>query len=111
MSWIFDRDQPTEITVDASPVSLGAVMAQYDPKSPDDRRVVQYAICLLTDVETRYSQVERETLAVVWACEKFHLYLVGSQFDIMMDNKAIELIYGNPCSQPTISAVILLTVL
>jgi hypothetical protein len=64
-------------------------------------RVVKYLSRTLSDVETRYSQVEKEALAVVWACEKLHLYLIGGKpFEIVTDNKAVELIYGNPKSQP-----------
>ena len=64
-------------------------------------RVVKYLSRTLSNVETRYSQVEKEALAVVWACEKLHLYLIGGKpFEIVTDNKAVELIYGNPKSQP-----------
>jgi hypothetical protein len=96
----FNKDWRTEVTVDASPVGLGLVMAQYDPNKPEDKRVIMYASRTLTDVETRYSQVEKEGLAVVWALEKLHLYLYGREFDIITDNKAIELLYGNPKSKP-----------
>ena len=75
-------------------------MAQYDPKAPNDKHIVMYASRTLTDVESRYSQVEKEALGVVWACEKLHLYLYGREFEIITDNKAIELIYGNPKSKP-----------
>ena len=50
----------------------------------------------LTDVEKRYSQVEKEALAVVWACEKLHFYLFGREFVLITDNRAVELIFGNP---------------
>ncbi len=63
-------------------------------------RVVKYESTTLSEVERRYSQVEREALAVVWACEKLHLYLAGSEFEIVTDNKAVELIFSNPRSQP-----------
>ena len=39
----FDPKLRTELTVDASPVGLAAVMAQYDPKYPNKKRIVMYA--------------------------------------------------------------------
>ena len=82
-------------------MGLGAVFCQYDEVNPEvSKQVVMYASRTLSDVESRYSQVELEALAVVWACERFHLYLIGSQFDIVTDNKAVQLIYGNERSQP-----------
>ena len=87
--------------MDAAPVGLGLILAQYDPADPNKiRHIVQYASRTLSDVESRYSQVEKEALAVVWACEKLHLYLYGSEFDIITDNKATELIFNNPRSTP-----------
>lgn len=48
-------------------------------------------------VERRYSQTEREVLAVVvWVVEKLHLYLFGSHFKLLTDCKAVELISNNP---------------
>ena len=68
----FDPDKHTEISVDASPVGLGAILAQTDPAT-GSKHVVAYASRSLTPVEKRYSQTEREALAVVWGCEYFHL--------------------------------------
>ena len=61
----FDPDKPTEISVDASPVGLAAILAQSDPVT-GNKHVVTYASRSLTPVEQRYSQMEREALAVVW---------------------------------------------
>ena len=81
----FDPDLPTEITVDASPFGLGATLAQ---RSGDKlSHIVSYASRALSDVESRYSQTEREALAVVWACEHFHLYVAGTHFTIISDHK------------------------
>jgi hypothetical protein len=80
----------TELTVDASPVGLGAVLAQYDPKNPSEKKIITYVSRTLSDVEQRYSQIEKEALAVVWACERLHLYLYASKFEIVTDNRKIK---------------------
>ena len=59
-----DKEAVTHVINDASPVGLGAVLAQ---KQGDEFRVIMYAGRSLTDVERRYSQTEREALAIVWA--------------------------------------------
>ena len=51
-------------------------------------------------MERRYSQTEREALAIVWGCERFHLYLYGADFEIVTDHKSLELIFNNPNSKP-----------
>ena len=64
----FDPSVETQLKVDASPFGLGAVMLQ---GSGDDIHPVAYASRTLTDVERRYSQTEREALAVVWRVSGF----------------------------------------
>ena len=77
----FDQDKITEILVDASPVGLRAMPCQLDPHS-DERQVVAYASRSLTATEQRYSQTEREALAIVWNCKYFHLYMYGMQANL-----------------------------
>ena len=79
--------------MDASPVSLGAILTQ---KHPDGHRIITFARRALTLVEQRYSQLEREALAVVWACEHFHLYVFGAPGEVITDHKPLLGIYGNP---------------
>ena len=88
----------TELIVDASPVGLGAVLAQHDKHG--NSKVVAYASRTLTDVESRYSQTEREALVVTWGCLHFHLYLYGRQFTVVTDHKPLVSIFGNPNSKP-----------
>ena len=59
---------------DASPVGLSVVLIQLQGV---EWRVIAYASRGLTDVERRYSQTEREGLALVWACERFRCTFVG----------------------------------
>ena len=95
----FDPHKQTEVVVDTSPVGLGAILAQKEPGT-DQVRVVAYASRSLTDTESRYSQTEKEALAIVWGCEKFHVYLFGTTFDMVTDHKPLELIFNNPNSKP-----------
>lgn len=67
----YNQTKPTEIIVDASPVGLGGLLVQ-------DGNVICYASRAPSNVESCYSQTEREMLAVVWGVEQFHLYVYGS---------------------------------
>ena len=81
------------------PAPLGLVgLSQRD--SHGKSRVIAYGSRSLTDVESRYSQMEREALAVVWGCLHFHLYVYGHQFEIITDHKALVPLLGNPKSKP-----------
>lgn len=74
-------------------MGLGAVLTQ-------DGKIISYASKGLSDVEKRYSQTEKEALAIVWGIEHFHLYLFGSEFIMTTDHKPLEIIFNNPRSKP-----------
>ena len=84
--------QRSVLTVDASPVRLRAILSNVD--SQGNIHNVTYAGGSLSKVKQKYSQTEREALAVVWGCEKLYLYLVGTKFTIATDHKALEIIYN-----------------
>lgn len=88
---IFNKQAPTTMIADASPVGLGAVLAQ---EHAGVLRPVSFASRALTDVERHYSQTEREALALVWACERFSIYLLGRPLTLVTDYKPLEVIYG-----------------
>lgn len=92
----FNPNLETEVLVDASPFGIGAVLTQRDKHMS---HIISYASRALTDVESRYSQTEREALAVVWACEHYHLYLFGHHFTVLSDHKPLEGIYNKPTSR------------
>ena len=93
----FNPNALTQVIVDASPVGLGAILVQKSNGS--DFKPVIFASRSLTDVERRYLQTEKEALGVVWACERFRLYLLGMQFELITDHKPLEVIYW-PKSKP-----------
>ena len=76
----FNPDWTTELVVDASSSGLGAILTQQDPNNPENCHEIAYASRLLSDVERRYSQCEKEGLAAVWGCERFRVYLMGKPF-------------------------------
>ena len=97
MMAFYDTDVPTEMVTDASPVGLTILVKEKQRV----KRAVAFASRSLSDVKRRYSQTEKEAIAVVWACEILHLYLSGLQsFELFTDCKALEAIYG-PRSKPS----------
>ena len=50
----------------------------------------------LTDVESRYAQIEKELLAVVFGLERFHLYTYGRPVNVQSDHKQLEIITVKP---------------
>ncbi len=95
----FDPVKDTELAVDASPVGLAAILSQKDQET-ETTHVITYASRSLTETEQRYSQTEREALAIVWACEHLHLYIYGKPLTVYTDHKPLVSIFGNPSSKP-----------
>lgn len=88
----FDLNRSTRIAVDASQVGLGAVLEQKQDK--EEWKPVMFASRSLTDTEQRYSNIEREGLGVLWGCEKFQEYLIGTQFTVLTDHKPLVTLLG-----------------
>lgn len=42
----------------------------------------------------RYPQIDKEALAVIWACQRFQDFLIGKIFQIEMDHKRLPLLGG-----------------
>ncbi|XP_024136818.1 uncharacterized protein LOC112151925 [Oryzias melastigma] len=74
------------VQVDASAVGLGAVLAQ---GNPGEEQPVLYLSRKLQPRETRYSTVEKEGLAIKWALDSFRYYLLGREFDLETDHRAL----------------------
>jgi hypothetical protein len=56
---------------------------------------IAYASRSLSPTEVRYAQIERESLASTWACERFSDYLIGKTFHIETDHKPLVSLLGN----------------
>lgn len=86
-----DFSQPFILTTDASNVALGAVLSQGSP--PNDHPVA-YASRTLNQTEQKYSTIEKELLAIVWACKTYRPYLYGRKFVIQTDHRPLVWLFN-----------------
>lgn len=91
----WDPKAKTQVIADASPVGLGAVLLHIQQRKP---QIFCFANKSLTDFERRYLKTEKEALALVWACERFFMYLYGIRLDLLIDYKPLQFIcsFTNP---------------
>ena len=82
----FDESKPLTIQADASKDGLGACLLQ-------NNRPICYASRPLSDAETRYAQIEKELLAIVFATQWFHHYIYGATVTVHSDHKPLEAIH------------------
>ena len=81
----YDRNKPVTLQCNTSLKGLGACIIQ-------DGQPSAFVSKSLKDTETHYANIERELLAIVFGCEKFHTYLYGRTFVIESDHKPLEMI-------------------
>ena len=65
------------LSADSSSYGLGAAILQ---KVYGEWKPVTYTSHALTSAEKRYAQLQKEALAIAWACDKFNYYLTGKSF-------------------------------
>ena len=75
----------------ASPVGLGAVLVR---QQGEDLRIISYVSRSLSDKKRRFSQTEKEVLAIVWACERFYAHLYAGEFELMTDENLLQCIFS-----------------
>jgi hypothetical protein len=94
----FHPKLPTTVSADASSFGLGGVLQLHD----DVLKPVAFCSRTLTEAETKYSQLEKELLAVVWTSEKFSNYLTGlPEYSMLTDHQPIEaIVRKNLCDTP-----------
>ena len=83
----YDPTRPTQVSADSSRYGIGGVLMQL---TAGHMKPVAFVSRTLNAAESRYAQIEKEALALVWTCEKFHRYLCGlPSFDMVTDHKPL----------------------
>ena len=76
------------ITLDASGWCLGAILWQFDDSNRESP--VYYASRQMSPTERKYTTMEREALAVIYACKKFRHYLLGYRIIFHTDHDSLK---------------------
>ncbi|KAL0820853.1 hypothetical protein ABMA28_005522 [Loxostege sticticalis] len=82
---------PFILTTDASNTALGAVLSQ---GTIGQDKPVAYASRTLNNAESKYSAIEKELLAIIWATKHFRPYLYGRKFFIYTDHRPLVWLYS-----------------
>ena len=81
-----DLNKTFVVRTDASDVGLGAILLQ---EHQGILHPIAYASKKLAPRERNYSTIERECLAIVWAIQKFEMYLFNKSFMIQTDHQPL----------------------
>ena len=91
---LYDPEAGTKVIADASCFGLGAVLMQ---EHQSEWRPVAYASRAMSETERHYAQIEKEALAITWACEKFRTYVLGLAFLMETDHKPLVPLLTTKC--------------
>ncbi|XP_037930430.1 uncharacterized protein K02A2.6-like, partial [Teleopsis dalmanni] len=92
----YQEDLPLVLATDASSYGIGVVLSHtyFD----GTERPIAFASKTLDIHQRRYSQIEKEGLAIVFGVKRFHQYLYGRRFTLVTDHKPLVSIL-NPIHQ------------
>ena len=94
-----------EIMCDASDYAMEAVLEQRTEKLFE---AIYYASKTFNEAQENYSTTEKEMLAMVFACEKFRPYILGSHVVIHIDHATIKYLMAKKDAKPRLIRWVLL---
>lgn len=92
----YQEGLPLALATDASSYGIGVVLSHV--LADGSERPIAFASKTLDKHQVRYSQIEKEGLAIVFGVKRFHQYLYGRKFTLVTDHKPLVSIF-NPSHQ------------
>ena len=85
----YDVNEEVTISCDASGTGLGACLFQ-------NEHPIAYASRSLTETECSYAQIEKEMLAIVYACDRFYQYIFTKTVTVETDHQSLITVFQRP---------------
>ena len=98
----YDPNLPVRLASDASAYGIGAVLSHVMPDGSE--KPIAYGSKSLSKCQEKYSQIDKEALALIWAVKKFHYFLMGKKFTLITDHKPLVHIFSPDKGIPVMSA-------
>ena len=87
-------DSNADLVLQCNATSIGVEAALLQPSAVGTLQPVAYASRILNSAEQDYSQIERESLAIVFGVTKFREYLLRRHFKLFTDHKPLITLLG-----------------
>ena len=100
-----DWNREFEIMCVASDFAMGAVLGQ---KAEKVFKAIYYVSKTFNEAQENYSTTEKEMMAIIFACEKFRPYILGSHVIIHTDHAAIKYLMAKKEAKPRLIRWVLL---
>lgn len=98
----YSMELPLKLSTDASQYGVGAVLSHVMPDKME--RPIAFISRCLSAAERKYSQLEKEALAIIFAVRKFHQYIFGREFTISTDHMPLITLFNPRKGIPEMTA-------